>query len=223
MADDAQVLNAVANADPKQNIPNWDSKHMIGKPDTPNPGDQITAWAPGRIDDGKVWAEVDFAKAIEPKEIHIYENHAPGAVYQVTGFIEQKETVLWKGIDPTPIDAPMGTSKIKVDAKAKVKRVRIYINCTLSSGWNEIDAVALVDQQGKEHWAVDARANCTYNQNQIIEFVDPFQTEEDRKAEKWAVVKAKLHAHKQRVREYEAAINEENKAIKKLLEELDGA
>jgi hypothetical protein len=217
----ARIADAIAQAVIRQNVPNWDAKQMIGKPDTPNPGDQITAWAPGRIDDGKVWAEVDFTDAIQPKEIHIYENCSPGAVYQLTGFDGHKETLLWKGVDPTPINAPMGTSKIAVDTKAKFQRIRIYLNCALSPGWNEIDAVALIDQQDKEHWAVAARANCTYSQNNVIKFVDPFQTEEDRKADKWAIVKAKLQAHKQRVRQYEAAINEENRAIKKLLEELD--
>ncbi|MGB7345720.1 MAG: caspase family protein [Pirellulaceae bacterium] len=202
-------------------IPDWHAKQMTGPPNTQGPGDQVTAWAPATMDDRKVWVELDYKQAITPKEIHIHENCAPGTVYQVTTFVDKQETLLWKGVDPTPIDAAMGISKIAVDTDAKLSRIRIYLNCALAPGWNEIDAVALVDANDKQQWAFDARASCTYNQPDNIPFVDPFQTETDRKAEKWAVVKAKIQAHKNQVRQYEAAIRQQNAAIKKLYEELE--
>ncbi|QDT09132.1 caspase family protein [Planctomycetes bacterium K23_9] len=209
------------NVAPLKNVPHWDAKQMIGRPDTLQPGDQITAWAPGKIDDGKVWAEVDFGEAIVATEIHIYENCSPGAVYQITGFVDAKEIVLWKGTDPTPASAAMGTSKFALSSDVTIDRIRIYVDCKRSAGWNEIDAVALIDRNNKEHWAVDARASCTYNQAKVIAFVDPFQADADRKAEKWAEVKKNLRDRKQRIRQYEAAIEEERKAIKMLYEEMN--
>ena len=159
-------------------------------PNTPLPGDHPTAWAPATQDGQKAWVELDYQKAIRPAEIHIYETYSPGAVYQVTGVIDEKETLLWKGVDPTSPDAAIGVSKIPVDTELEFRRIRIYLNCKLVPGYNEIDAVAMVDDQNHSQWAVDARASSVYSQNVDIKFVDPFQTEADRRAEETLEVQA---------------------------------
>jgi len=43
-----------------------------------------------------------------------------------------------------------------------VKRIRIYLDSPKIAGWNEIDAVGLVDVTGKTSWAASAIASSTY-------------------------------------------------------------
>ena len=88
-------------------------------------------------------------------------------------------------------------------------------------GYNEIDAVAMVDAKQKAHWAVDASASSVYNQNVHIVFIDPFQTEENQLAEATAEIRAKINALKTSVRQHERAIETANAQIKKLYEQLD--
>ena len=207
-------------------VPDWDAKQMIGPPNSPLAADQVTAWAPATLNEQKAWAEVEFAKAFSPAEIHIHECCSPGAVYQVTAFIDGKETVIWKGVDPTPPEADRGISKIPVKSKAAFNKVRIYLNCRLADGWNEIDAVALVEKANPAdkqelHWAVNAKASCTYNQGDHVDFSDPFQTDEGRRAEQIAVIMTDVERLKQSVRAYEKAIEDQNAKIKDLYEQLD--
>lgn len=202
-------------------IPSWDARQMIGEPNTPKAGDYATAWAPRTQDGQKAWVELDYKEALSPKAIHIYESYCPGAVYQVTAVIDKKETLLWKGVDPTPRDAGMGTSQIPVDTDLEFKRIRIYVNCKAVPGYNEIDAVAMIDAKNDPHWAVDARASSVYSQNVNIKFVDPFQTKEDQLAEQTAELRAKIDTLKKSVRQYEAAIEKANAQIKLLYRQLD--
>lgn len=209
-------------------VADWDAKQMIGLPDAPLADDQVTAWAPATMNGQKAWAEVLFAKAINPAEIHIHECCAPGSVYQVSAFINGVETLIWQGADPTPINAGRGVSKIPVETKSKFKKIRIYLNCPTVNGWNEIDAVALVQRNKpndqlapKVLWAVDAAASCTYSQEKQVPFVDPFQTEQDRRAEQFASISVEIERLKESVRSYEQAIDHQNEKIKELYRQLD--
>ena len=209
-------------------ITDWDAKQMIGLPNAPLAGDQVTAWAPATTNGQRAWAEVQFAAAINPAEIHIHECCAPGSVYQVSAFINGVETLIWKGEDPTPPNAGRGVSKIPVETKSKFKKIRIYLNCPAVDGWNEIDAVALVQRkkdndqaEPKMLWAVDAAASCTYSQEKQIPFVDPFQTEQDRRAEQFALISLEIERLKESVRSYEQVIDQQNEKIKELYQQLD--
>ena len=224
----AQVNVAIIDkpARPPGEVPDWDAKQMIGLPNSPLAADQVTAWAPATVNEQKVWAQVEFAEAINPAEIHIHECCSPGAVYQVTAFIDGKETVIWKGVDPTPPEADRGISRIPVKSKAVFNKVRIYLNCRLVDGWNEIDAVALVEKtkpgdKQKLHWAINAKASCTYNQGDHVVFFDPFVTDEDRRAEQIAVIMTEVEKLKGSVRAYEKVIEDQNAKIKDLYEQLN--
>lgn len=225
---EVDFANGVVVQPAPRGIPDWHAKQMVGLPNAPLAGDQVTAWAPATTNSQKAWAEVEFAKAISPAEIHIHECCSPGSVYQVSALIDGKETLIWKGADPTPKNAGRGVSKIPVDSKAKFKTVRIYLNCPVVDGWNEIDAVALLEAAKpgerdvpKLHWAVDAKASCTYSQADTIPFFDPFQTEEDRRAEQFALISAEIEQLKENVRSYEQVIDQQNAKIKKLYQKLD--
>jgi hypothetical protein len=74
------------------------------------------------------------------------------------------EIAKWEGVDPTPRDAPngKGISKIRFDKPVETNRVRLFLDCMKVPGWNEIDAVGLVDKTGAVHWATGATASSTY-------------------------------------------------------------
>lgn len=226
-ADMQEVINGLIAQQVPNVIPDWDAKQMIGLPNSPLVADQVTAWAPATMDEQKAWAEVHFAKEINPAEIHIHECCSPGSVYQVSAFINGKETLIWKGEDPTPANAGRGVSKIPVKSDAVFKTIRIYLNCPLVAGWNEIDAVALLErangdeqEQPKLHWAVDASASCTYGQGGIP-FIDPFQPPEERRAEQFALLSVEIEKLKASVRSYEQVIDQQNEKIKALYKKLD--
>ena len=115
----------------------------------------------------------------------------------------------------------MGISKIKVDTQLKFKKIRIYLDSPSVPGWNEIDAVAMVDQQQKPHWAIDAAASSNYSgRTPEIPFIDPFQTPADRLRESKNKLLNEIKLRKNKVRNYNDVIEAENKKIKELYEQL---
>lgn len=70
-------------------------------------------------------------------------------------------------------------------------------------------------------WAVDAAASCTYSQEKQIPFVDPFLTEQERRAEQFALISAEIERLKESVRSYEQVIDQQNEKIKELYQQLD--
>ncbi len=47
-----------------------------GPPDTPGPGDQATAWASGTPDGQAEWLELEYAEAVVPSALKVYETCA---------------------------------------------------------------------------------------------------------------------------------------------------
>jgi hypothetical protein len=147
---------------------NWGPEQATGAPDTwPNQGDLVTAWASLTADGAQEWLMLEYARPVVPKEVHIYETFNPGAVYRLTAFdLTGKEIEVWKGKDPTAPGSGKGISKIACKAKFKTNRIKIYIDSPAVQGWNEIDAVGLVDPKGKTQWATAAHASSTFAQQQ---------------------------------------------------------
>jgi hypothetical protein len=145
--------------------PHWGVAETIGPPDTQGFGDITTAWASKTPDDQPEWLELEYAQAVTPQAIWIYETFNPGAVVKVCsvgmlGF----ETVLWEGKDPTPAGTPGGISKISLRTRVAVDRVKIYFDSPAVPGWNEVDAVGLVYGKNQIEWAQSARASSSYNE-----------------------------------------------------------
>lgn len=93
----------------------------------------------------------------------IYETFNPGAVDRVTAYdANGQEVELWSGADPTPAGKDKGISVIPLHPEFDVSRIRIYLDSPKVPGWNEIDAVGLLDATGKTHWATGATASSTY-------------------------------------------------------------
>jgi hypothetical protein len=143
---------------------NWGPEQATGAPNTwPQSGDIVTAWASKNPDDQKEWLLLEYSSPVVAHEVHIYETFNPGAVYRVTAFdLSGKEIELWKGNDPTQAGAAAGISKIRCKGKVKTCRIKVYLDSPAVPGWNEIDAVGLIDAKGKTKWATAAEASSTF-------------------------------------------------------------
>ena len=142
---------------------NWSPRQATGAPDTPSAGDYATAWAAASPDAAGDWLELTYTNTVIPRSVKVFETDNPGAVCRVTAFKpDGTEVEAWKGVDPTPVSVSLGTSDIPLSIPFATKRIRIYLASEKVPGWNEIDAVGLVGQDGQLQWASDARASSFY-------------------------------------------------------------
>ena len=142
----------------------WGPEQATGAPDTwPNAGDIGTAWASRTPDGQPEWLELTYDAPVRPAAVLVYETYNPGAVNRVTGYDAQgNEVELWSGADPTPAGKDKGISIIPVHPEFDLSRIRIYVDSPKVPGWNEIDAVGLLDATGTTHWAASACASSSY-------------------------------------------------------------
>lgn len=145
---------------------NWGPEQATGAPNAQNGNDDGKAWASLTEDDQDEWLELGYEKAVNPVAAMIFENFNPGAVYKVSVITDDgRELEVWKGEDPSKPGSGSGVSLIsfKIDFKdLQVSRVKIYLQSTKVRGWNEIDAVGLLDTSGNVQWATKATASSTY-------------------------------------------------------------
>jgi len=151
----------------------WGPEQATGAPNTwPNAGDLGTAWASQTPDGQREWLELTYDAPIRPAAVLIYETYNPGAVDRITGYdAAGKEIELWSGADPTPAGSEKGISVIPLHPAFDLKRIRVYLDSPRVAGWNEIDAVGLLDAAGTTHWAASATASSSYA-DQILELRD---------------------------------------------------
>jgi hypothetical protein len=141
----------------------WGPEQACGPPDTHLAGDIQTAWASQTPDGQDEWLRLHYAKAVVPAAVQVYETFNPGALYRITARkADGSEVELWSGDDPVKSDAGMGVACIPVKADFATDCITIYLKSTKVAGWNEIDAVGLVDQQNNLQWASSAEASSTY-------------------------------------------------------------
>ena len=141
----------------------WGPEQATGPPDTPSAGDISTAWASRTSDGQDEWLRLHFAQAVIPAGIHVYETYNPGALYRVTATSPSgKEIEIWSGKDPVEVGSGKGVAAVPVQADFATDRVTIYLKSTEVSGWNEIDAVGLLDNLENIQWAVTAEASSTW-------------------------------------------------------------
>jgi hypothetical protein len=150
----------------KKVVPRWQDSQVLGPPNTPRYGDIQTAWASATPDGMKEWLDLEFETFVTPKTIQIFETYNPGAVYKVSVFDwSGREVPVWQGTDPLSNTTKAGVAKIPVTKWFRSNRVKIYIDSPKVKGWNEIDAVAMVDMMGKKHWASRVTSSSSYGTN----------------------------------------------------------
>lgn len=150
---------------------NWGPEQATGEPDTDGPGDLVTAWASRTQDEQDEWLELEYDHAFKPTGVIVHETFHPGALNRITMFQSNtEETDAWRGTDPTPRSAEHGVSIIPVTVPFETNKIRLYLASKEVPGWNEIDAVGLIDGRGKTHWAVRAAASSTYAENAALSY-----------------------------------------------------
>ena len=146
----------------------WGPEQATGEPDAddwPKGGDYQSAWASKTEDAQAEWLELTYSKRVKALGVDIYETYNPGAVCRVSVYdADGNEKTAWEGSDPTPagIAGGKGLSKIRFAEPVETERVRIYLDSVNVKGWNEIDAVGLVESESAVHWAKSAEASSTY-------------------------------------------------------------
>ena len=145
---------------------NWGPEQATGEPDTPGYGDVPTAWASLTADGQDEWLVLEYENAVIPARIEIHETYNPGAVHRVTIFDEDGEEIeVWKILSLAG-GSVRNVLNIPVEKNIKTKKIKIYLDSKLIPGWNEIDAVGLVDTEGKTQWGKKAEASSTYAEPQ---------------------------------------------------------
>lgn len=154
---------------------NWGSHQVTGRPDTQGAGDIVTAWASASQDSQREWLLLTYPQPVVPTLIRVHETYNPGALDRITLFDPAgNEIEVWSGQDPTTRDKPSGVSEIPVSTTFKTNKVKIHLDSPNVRGWNEIDAVGLVDSDGKTHWAVDADASSSYGRPSFPSSPSPY-------------------------------------------------
>lgn len=127
--------------DPKSG---WSPAAATGRPDTPECGDQTTAWASATPDETAVLV-VTFENAVVPTSIDIYETYNPGQIVEIAvRGPGHDEVVVYKG-DPAPSDdCPQITTLTFDEPLFPVDTVVIVVDQSVVRSWAEIDAVELV-------------------------------------------------------------------------------
>lgn len=127
--------------------------------------DSPLAWCPASENDGIEWLELVYAEPVTASGLQIHATFNPGAIVRVliggsSGPLQ--ELPLPPGPVPTvqtlPISPPM-----------EISRVILELDTATVAGWNEIDAVALLDANGVPTWAASASASSHWTRPQVEE------------------------------------------------------
>lgn len=151
------------STDARTNSParrSWGEEQVIGPPDTMSDGDIPTAWASRLPDGGAEWLSLGFDRQVQVAEVRIRETYNPGAISKVTSLVNGQETLLWEGT-ATPRPAPHEFS-VPVTGNVWTRNIVVHLDTARVPGWNEIDAVELVGQDGSRQWASAVRASSSY-------------------------------------------------------------
>ncbi|MCC2669251.1 MAG: blaR0 [Armatimonadetes bacterium] len=141
----------------------WGPEQAIGAPDTEQAGDIATAWASATQDEQDEWLQLDYGKPIQAVAVIVHESFNPGALTRITTVRPDTEEVdLWRGEDPTPAGRDHGVSIVTLKEPVEASTIRLYLASARVPGWNEIDAVGIIDSIGRTHWATRATASSTY-------------------------------------------------------------
>ena len=117
----------------------------VGPPNTPECGDQGTAWS-SLEGDGIDWLELSYRTPVFPSEINIYESHTPSQIILVEvidtdGFYHE----VYKAKPKQMMDCPYILSIDVENADYMVDGVKITVDqSVISLPWDQIDAVELV-------------------------------------------------------------------------------
>lgn len=139
----------------------WSAMRATGERDVLAAGDNVNAWAAAQADGGVEWLRLGYPEVVAVREIHIWQNDAPGAVTRVTVMVDGQEVEVWSGVDRPKGPAPVAMA-VTLAKPLRTDTVTVYLDTARVSGWNEIDAVEVVAADGRRLWASTAEASSSY-------------------------------------------------------------
>ncbi len=121
----------------------WAAAQATGAPDVfPVHGDNGKAWASYGTNDGAEWLEVSWDAPVTTRALAVVETFHPGALVRVDDLSGAQPETLWRGaLSPSPESRVVRVSWAE---RRALSRVRLVLDTTMVSGWNEIDAVGAV-------------------------------------------------------------------------------
>lgn len=158
---DERVRDALGAAEQSASqTPSYHAKQACGPPDAQGTRDDPAAWACQEQDDGEQWIELTYDPPLRAAKVIVHEIGAPGGVRRLIGYDEAgAQHELWSGVDRATSAGPAEFSF--PTTSFRVTRVRIVIDTSARTWWEEIDAVQLAGPDGAG-WAVEAVASSNY-------------------------------------------------------------
>lgn len=157
----APLSQVMRGFQPNRATPNaYDAVQATGPANVPGPGvDSALAWCPANEDGGMAWIELRYEKPVLAGEVRIHASFNPGAVVRVLGGMDDGNLrELWAGNSPAePIQS------IPISPPAEITRIKLELDTAKVPGWNEIDAVALIDAAGAPAWAHSATSSSVWS------------------------------------------------------------
>jgi len=168
---------------PSSGIPSWHPRQAIGKPDVPEGKDDGRAWASATQDGQPEWLDLTFDPPVPSNLLMVHESYRPGALvevqiqtvevnsienrghqYRATVYSDWKS--VWTGRDPVQEVNGKGVAAIPIPAgQGAITKVRLKLDSPAVAGWNEIDAVGLLNSEtGQVQWACEATASSWYGE-----------------------------------------------------------
>lgn len=134
----------------------YEAVQATGPANVAKPGmDSALAWCPATEDRGAEWIELRYAQPVSTAEVRIFASFNPGAVVRVLGGTDAGNLrELWAGSGSLE-----AIQKLAIAPVAEISVVKLELDTAKVPGWNQIDAVALVDAAGVTHYANDATSS----------------------------------------------------------------
>lgn len=171
LAQNPAVFHGVVAMEPSVVKRSWSPQQATGAPDVLTPGDNGNAWAAHRADVGAEWLRVGFDEPVSAVAVVIHESFNPGALSAVdvglaseSGGEPETEAVWSSGTAEVPGDKDRRVTVFPLKPGArKVANVTVHVYEPKVTGWNEIDAVGVVDAvTGEVKWGTTAEASSSY-------------------------------------------------------------
>lgn len=143
-------------------VRDWSPDQATGAPadlSVADVDDRRHAWRPAKPDGGRETLHVFYAEPVKAKLLLVYELGAPGVVDIACRDTRDAEVRVLSGRNAATATA--GVLSLPLDGKVAVSSVVLGLDTAATPGWTDIDAVGLIDDAGKVHWADRAQATST--------------------------------------------------------------